>query len=80
MLIIYAGSFIALAIASYVLWEIGDGGYSFGHGLSGFIGFVFGLLSGLAAILSIVLCFNWFAAEQQANVINREYGTNYTQQ
>lgn len=80
MLIIYAGSLIALAIASYVLWEIGDSGCSFMNSLAGFIGFLLGIVSGFGAIISLVLCFSWFAAEQQANVINREYGTNYTQQ
>lgn len=29
--------------------------------------------------MAIVLAFDWFAAEQKANIINREYGTAYTQ-
>ena len=45
-----------------------------------FIAGLFGLMASvLSSILFSVLGWNWFAAEQQANIINREYGTSYTQ-
>ena len=41
------------------------------------------VVSGIAvfcmAIVFFCLAFDWFAAEQKANIINREYGTDYTQ-
>jgi energy-coupling factor transporter transmembrane protein EcfT len=33
----------------------------------------------LGLILYALLCYDYFAAEHKKNIINREYGTNYTQ-
>lgn len=43
-------------------------------------GFLLGAASFLGFVAYMVLSFEWFAAEHQAKIINREYGTNYTQE
>jgi cytochrome b subunit of formate dehydrogenase len=41
---------------------------------------VFGVALGVSISAYVFAGFNWFAAEHKANIINREYGTNYTAQ
>jgi energy-coupling factor transporter transmembrane protein EcfT len=55
-------------------------------GAQGRFSFLSGVVSPMAAIVGFisliaysVLGFQYFAAEHQSNIINREYGTNYTQ-
>lgn len=41
---------------------------------------VFGVVLGVAILTYVFAGLSWFAAEHKANIINREYGTNYTAQ
>lgn len=39
---------------------------------------VFGVVLGVAIFTYVFVGLSWFPAEHKANIINREYGTNYT--
>lgn len=47
--------------------------------LAGVAGIVLGTVAGTFAIVYVGVAFTWFSAEHKADIINREYGTNYTQ-
>lgn len=70
---------IVLLVASCALLMICDGA----DNLFAFAGFILGagglLLTGLGAIGMFFSTFEWFAAEQKAIILNREYGTSYSQ-
>jgi len=45
-----------------------------------FMGFALAIGSGVAAVAYAFTVWGWMASEYQANVINREYGTQYTRE
>lgn len=45
----------------------------------GSIGGIFSLISGVGLIACIAYGFDWHASEYKAKIMNREYGTSYTQ-
>jgi hypothetical protein len=56
-----------------------EGSYGALGTLAGILGVILAALSGMGAVGYAFGAWNWFAAEHQARIINREYGTNYTQ-
>jgi hypothetical protein len=44
-----------------------------------FANMALGLFTAASSVAYVVLIYGWFAAEHKANIINREYGTQYTQ-
>ena len=76
---VYLVSLVIVAVMSGLLfmWSMET------DSLGGIIGFIAGLLGALASLVGgvalMVMAFGWNAAEHQARIINREYGTNYTQ-
>lgn len=48
--------------------------------LAAFAGMVICIASGVAAIAYAFAGWSWFASEYKADIINREYGTKYSQQ
>lgn len=79
MVLVYIFLILLLAVISYVLFEIGDNGYSFGHGVMCLFGSLGMIAAGIACIAGVALSFQWYAAEQKAAILNREYNVNYTQ-
>lgn len=67
---------ISSVIGSYLL--IGSG-IDAQNGLIMVIGIVLFILSCISSIVYGVVGWNWLAAEQKANIINRRFGTTYTQ-
>ena len=73
---------IALAISlagSLCLLKYGDDNC---NGFAMFFGSLLMIVTSIASIASVtyvIVGWNWFAAEQKAIIINREFGTNYTQ-
>ena len=43
-------------------------------------GMIIAVVSGISAVEYSFKAFEWFAAEMKASIINREYGTTYTQE
>lgn len=71
---------VVLAVLCFGLFKYADNNY----GVLGFISGLLALLSGTAcfilAVYISIATYNWYAAEYQANIINREYNTQYTQE
>lgn len=72
---------VILCISSWGLIKWGaDDEYGIARHMFGVIGGGFGLFA--AAACSVVyfgMIYNWFAAEQKAKILSREYGVEYTQ-
>jgi len=78
MFLIFAAIVVAAGM-SVVLFKYGDDGYKTRHLLAGVSGIFLGIGSGFGALAYAALVWGWIAADHQAQIINREYGTNYTQ-
>lgn len=68
-----------LLVVSIFLIAHAEESYNFAAMLGGFAGYVGVAAAGLGAIGLFFSAFEWIGAQQKANIINREYGTNYTQ-
>lgn len=78
MVLILVAIIVAVVIAAALLWYSGENYDGLGT-LAGVFGFLFAVGAGLAALVYAFAGWSWFAAEHRAQIINREYGTNYTQ-
>lgn len=78
MFLIFSGIVIA-AVMSVALFRYGDAGYETRHTLAGGSGLLLGIGSGFGALAYALIVWGWIAADHQAQIINREYGKNYTQ-
>ncbi len=71
---------LGLLLATCVfLIDRAENSWSFAAHLGGFLGYIGVVAVGLGAIGLFFSSFEWIGAQQKANIINREYGTNYTQ-
>jgi len=64
-----------LAVTGFSIWAFNMRWHFF----SDFVAPVFGIVGLVGLIVYGLLAYSYFAAEHKANIINREYGTNYTQ-
>jgi len=78
MFLILAAIIVAGAV-SWVLFLAGDKGYNARHTLAFLVGALGMIATGFSAVVYVFAGWYWIAAEYQAQVINREYDTNYTQ-
>lgn len=78
MILILIAIIAAVIVATALLWYSSEG-YSGISVMVGALGCLMMLASGTAAVAYAFVGWSWFASEYKANVINREYGTNYTQ-
>jgi len=78
MFLILTAIVVAAVIAAVMLWY-SDENYSGLGTLAGMFGFIFAVGAGLSAVVYAFAGWSWFAADHKAQIINREYGTNYTQ-
>ena len=70
---------IVMAGMSAFLFTYSDEGYTTKHFTAGIIGFLIAIASSIGVVVYAFSAWSWFAAEHKALIINREYGTNYTQ-
>lgn len=79
-LIVILVAIVLAIVAAVALWTYGSDGFRGTH----FIAQLFGLLlltgAGLASLAVACTTWDWFAAESKAQIINREYGTDYTRE
>ena len=73
-------SILLTAIIGFVLWNIGDDSLYNRDFLAQIAGLAMLVGSGVTAILYATAAYSWMAADYQAQIINREYGTNYTRE
>lgn len=76
MISIFVVSIIALVAVMIVMWKVCDDGDNI---FAGMISVLAGIAVFVMAIVIVCFAFEWYGAEQKAGIINREYGTNYTQ-
>ncbi|MEG3035814.1 MAG: hypothetical protein RR877_10060 [Aurantimicrobium sp.] len=79
MLIVYILLLFLLVAACMGLVAYADNGYSAGEFIAGCIGFIGLLAAAAAAFAGLCLAYQWYAAEQKAAILNREYDVKYTQ-
>ncbi len=70
---------IILLAVSVFLIDRAQNSWNFFVELLGFAGYVGVVVVALGAVGLFFSAFEWIGAQQKANIINREYGTNYTQ-
>jgi len=73
------GIFCVAIIAVALLFNFAEDGYSGWHTLSGIIASFGALACLIVGILYTFMAYSWIAAGHKADIINREYHTNYTQ-
>lgn len=78
MITILIALFIGSAVLVGVLFWYSDSGFNDRHAFAGAAGVVLAIITIFAALACIPFVWNWYAAETKAQVINREWGTNYT--
>ena len=78
MYVIFAAIVLAGVLCAVLLWY-SEEGYQGRHIFAGVTG-VFGIaLTGITMLVYAFAVWGWIASEHKAQIINREYGTHYTQ-
>ena len=71
---------IIAVVVSVVLLQYGNNIYSGLGVVAAIFGTIVAIGAGLAAIAYAFVAWEWFAAEHKAQIINREYATEYTRE
>lgn len=79
LILILAAIAVAATIGLVLLRFEGDG-YSAVHEVAAIAGVATLVGTGVTAIAYAFTVWSWIAADHKANIINREYGTNYTRE
>lgn len=79
-MIILAVGLVVAAICILALFFFSEDGYGFIHGAAFFAAVLLSIATAFTGVAYVWQGWSWIAAEQKANIINREYGTNYTQE
>jgi hypothetical protein len=74
LIALIVGCLFAAALLLY-----SDAGYSGLQTFVGFIGVLLAIASAFGLVVYAFLVLQWIGAKHQADIINREYGTHYTQ-
>lgn len=73
-------SIIGASALSFVLLVYSDEGHYVRHGFAFVLGVV-GVVASIASwVIWLVAIWEWIGAEYKADILNREYGTNYTRE
>lgn len=73
-------SIIVAAVISALLFRFCGAGDSGLHFSAGALGLLLAVAAGICAITYMFVGWAWLSAEHKATIINREYGTAYTQE
>ena len=79
MLMILIAILVSFTCAVMLL-RIGDDGYSGWRFVAVIAGFIMLILTSIASFAFALAAYGWLAADAKADIINREYGTYYTQE
>ena len=79
MIILIVSALIVAAVITWLLFRYGDSGFTGIHFLAVVLALPLGIATGVSAVTSVFVGYNWIAAEHKTHILNREYGTNYTQ-
>lgn len=75
----YVAFLIVLCASGLVLSRYGSDGYDSRHFLALMSGLVSCGAAALGAAIGVCVLYSWVSAETRAAIVNREYGTSYTQ-
>ena len=70
---------IVSAVATWLLFWHANNNYKWTGTFAAIIGAFLASSTAIVGIFYVSLGWSWFASESKAQIINREYGTNYTQ-
>lgn len=76
---ILIGFFLVVCFIGSAFLFVKCDGYSSWHGFGEVCGLMGGVVSVASLLVYVFSLFQWFAADYKADIINREYGTAYTQ-
>mgnify|MGYP000928144174 FL=1 len=79
-MIILAVGLVVAAVCVWALFIFAESGCGTIHGFAFIAAALLGVATGLSGVAYVWQGWNWIAAEQKANIINREYGANYTRE
>lgn len=79
MILILLSIISCACIAGYLI-HFGVNGYKSTHFVAAFFGFFLMAASIIWIVTYPILAWSWIASEQKANILNREFGTNYTRE
>ena len=79
MILILVAIIVSMTLA-VVMMHYGTEGYLGRHAVVFGLGMVLAAAAGVTAVAYAFVAWEWFASEQRAKIINREYGTNYTRE
>lgn len=79
-MIILAVGLVVAAACVWALFIFAESGYGPVHGFAFFAAALLGVATAFTGVTYVWQGWNWIAAEKKANIINREYGTNYTRE
>jgi len=78
-MILILASILLTALISWLLLWYSEKGYEGMNTFCGVFGVFIGVLAAIGAIIYSSAIFGWIAADHKAQIINREFGTKYTQ-
>lgn len=79
-LILILAAIAIAAIVGFLLLAYAGDGYSLGAVIGASVGTLLLIAAGVSAISYAYMAWRWMAADSKAQIINREYGTNYTRE
>lgn len=79
MAVVYI-SLIALVIMALMSWLFFWGDYCKDSGFLFLLGIISAVLSVIMAIIVVGNVYDWIGSKYKADILNREYGTKYTQE
>ena len=72
-------SLVLIFVTAFALIKLSKGEYKGVRFFAGVFGFLLMVFAGIGALIYFGTVGYWIAAGQKAQIINREYGTHYTQ-
>lgn len=69
---------IAISVLSVFLFRYANSGFDGRHMLAAFTGILCAMAAAAGLVAGGIMAVSWRGAHVQAEIINREYGTNYT--
>lgn len=79
MILILISLIASVAVAWLLFWHA-DKHYGWTGHLAAIAGVLIAVGAGFGVVSYAFTCWNWIASESKAQIINREYGTNYTRE
>lgn len=77
MILILIAIIAAVTLTAILFWYAGSS-YGTSGDVAGVMGILLALACAVASVVYVMAGFAWFSAKYKTEIVNREYGTNYT--